>query len=377
MSESYFFDKINSETKKILTKAIDEEKEITSEEALKLLEVSGREFLALQYVANYICQEKRENVVTFVINRNINFTNVCYQGCKFCSFSRAKEQEESFHLTIDQIKEKVKEAYKKGCSEVCIQGGINPNLTFDYYLEILKTVKRISSDIHIHAFSPQEIKNMAQLSGKTIENTLKELKNYGLDSIPGTAAEILVEKIRKIICPNKVSTKQWKKIIMTAHKLDIPTTSTMMYGHIELLEERVKHLEILREIQKETGGFTEFVPLPYVRENPVLTKQEEYRINDTSGMDDLKLISVARIFFKGYIDNIQCSWVKLGPKLAQVSLNYGANDFSGTLMEENISKSAGAEYGEFLSAEEIIKIIKNAGKRPAQRNTVYNILKYY
>jgi 7,8-didemethyl-8-hydroxy-5-deazariboflavin synthase CofH subunit len=377
MSKINCFDKINSETKKILTKAIDRDKEITSEEALKLLKASGREFLALQYVSNYICQQKKENVVTFVINRNINFTNVCYQGCKFCSFSRAKEQEESFHLTIDQIREKVKEAYENDCSEVCIQGGINPNLSYDYYLEILKTVKRISPNIHIHAFSPQEIKYMAQLSGKTIENTLKELKGSGLDSIPGTAAEILVEKIRKIICPNKVSTEEWKKIIITAHKLDIPTTSTMMYGHIESLEDRVKHLEILREIQKETGGFTEFVPLPYVRENPVLTKQEEFRINDTSGMDDLKLISVARIYLKGYIENIQCSWVKLGPKLAQVSLNYGANDFSGTLMEENISKSAGAEYGEFLSAEEIIKIIKNAGKRPAQRDTVYNILKYY
>jgi 5-amino-6-(D-ribitylamino)uracil---L-tyrosine 4-hydroxyphenyl transferase len=377
MLKKAYFNDISSDIKNILKKALEGEKEITRKEGLKLLEVSRKEFIALQQTADEICRDKKKNTVSFVVNRNINFTNICFQGCKFCSFSTTKENEESFLLTIEEIKRKVKEAYNKGCSEVCIQGGINPDLTYDYYINILKTVKEVNSEIHIHAFSPQEIKHMTETNGKSIESTLRELKKAGLDSIPGTAAEILVDNIRKIICPNKVSKEQWKEIIITAHQLNIPTTSTMMYGHIETLEDRVKHLEFLRKIQKETGGFTEFVPLPYIKENPILSKQEDYEINFTSGMDDLKLISVARIFFKGYIDNIQCSWVKLGPKLAQVSLNYGANDFSGTLMEENISKSAGAEYGEFLSAEEIIKIIKNAGKRPAQRNTVYNILKYY
>jgi FO synthase subunit 2 len=218
---------------------------------------------------------------------------------------------------------------------------------------------------------------MSKLYKNSIEDTLKELKNAGLDSIPGTAAEILVDKIRRIICPNKLDTAQWKEIITSAHKLGIPTTSTIMYGHIETLEHRIKHLEILKNIQKETHGFTEFVPLPFVKEKPILSQLDEFPLKPTYGMGDLKLFSVARLFLNDYIENIQCSWVKLSPKFAQVSLNYGVNDFSGTLMEENISRSAGAEFGEFLSPEEIINIIKQAGKKPAQRDTIYNILKYY
>ena len=363
-------------TSEIIKKAGNSE-EITPEEALRLLKVTGKEFIDLQRVANQICFEKKDDIVTFVVNRNINFTNTCTQGCKFCSFSVPPKSSDGFLLSHDQIREKVLEAKKYDCSEVCMQGGINPDLSFEYYIDILKTVKAVDAGIHIHAFSPQEVFYMSKLNGDSIENTLKELKKSGLDSMPGTAAEILVDKIRKIICPNKVTTAQWKEIISTAHELGIPTTSTMMYGHIEDLKDRIQHLEVLRSIQKETMGFTEFVPLTFIRENPTLAKSEEHLLHPSRGMDDLKLYSVARLFFNNYIDNIQCSWVKLGPKLAQVSLNYGVNDFSGTLMEENISKSAGASHGEYLPAEEMISIIKSAGKRPAQRDTVYNILKFY
>jgi FO synthase subunit 2 len=351
--------------------------EITSEEALKLLKVTGKEFLALQYIANQICYEKKKDIVTFVINRNINFTNICYQQCKFCSFSLPAKHEDAFLLSLDEIRERVIEAKDAGCSEVCIQGGINPELTFNYYLDVLKTVKNIDSRIHTHAFSPQEIFNMSKLHNDSIENTLKELKHAGLDSIPGTAAEILVDKVREIVCPNKIKTDQWIDIISTAHKSGIPTTSTIMYGHIESLKDRIKHLEVLREIQKETHGFTEFVPLPFVKENPILSRLDKNPLKPSYGMADLKLFCVARIFLNNYIDNLQCSWVKLGPKFAQVSLNYGVNDFSGTLMEENISRSAGAEYGQYLSPEEMINIIKAAGKHPAQRDTLYNIIEYY
>jgi len=376
MTNSQFFEHIESNIKAILKKALNSE-DLSSEEALKLLMVKGREFFALQYVADKICFEKKDNIVSFVINRNINFTNICYQQCKFCSFSLPANHPNAFLLSIDQIGEKVKEAKNSGCSEVCIQGGINPELNFEYYLNILKTVKNIDPNIHIHAFSPQEVFYMSKLYGSSIEDTLTELKNSGLDSIPGTAAEILVDDIRKIICPNKVKTFQWKDIIVTAHKLGIPTTSTIMYGHIEKLSDRIKHLEILREIQNETHGFTEFVPLPFVKEKPILSKLKNFPLNPTYGMDDLKLFCVARIFLNNYIENIQCSWVKLGPNFAQVALNYGVNDFSGTLMEENISKSAGAEFGEYLTPDEIVQIIKMAGKRPAQRDTLYNIIKYY
>ena len=260
---------------------------------------------------------------------------------------------------------------------MCIQGGIDPKLNFDFYLDILKTVKEVDNNIHTHAFSPQEIYYISKLYGNSVENTLIELKNAGLDSIPGTAAEILVDEIRRIICPNKISTSQWTEIISIAHKLGIPSTSTMMYGHIEKLSDRIEHLEVLRNIQKETNGFTEFVPLPFVKEKPILAKLKDYPLKPSYGMADLKLFCVARLFFNNYIDNIQCSWVKLGPKFAQVSLNYGVNDFSGTLMEENISKSAGSEFGDYLAPQEMIKIIKAAGKIPAQRNTVYDILEYY
>ncbi len=376
MKTTQFFEDISPNIKKILQKSLDSE-EISSEEALEILKVKGKEFFALQYIADQICFEKKQNIVTFVINRNINFTNICYQRCKFCSFSLPATDPNAFLLTIDQIREKVIEAKNFGCTEVCVQGGINPELKFDFYLDILKTVKKVDPRIHTHAFSPQEIFYMSKLYEHSIVDTLRELKKAGLDSIPGTAAEILVDEIRKVICPNKVSTSLWKEIITTAHKLKIPTTSTMMYGHIERLNDRVKHLEILRDIQRETHGFTEFVPLPFVKENPILSQLEKFPLKPNYGVDDLKLFCVARLFLNNYIDNIQCSWVKLGPNFAQVSLNYGVNDFSGTLMEENISKSAGAEFGEYLSPVDIVKIINNAGKIPAQRDTIYNIMKYY
>ena len=364
------------EVKKILRKAEDSV-EISPDEALILLKITGKDFTALQQTADQLCFEKKNNLVSFVINRNINFTNVCYQGCKFCSFSVSNKNEDSFLKTIEEIREDVTEAKNAECTEVCIQGGINPELDFDYYLEILKTVKEIDSNIHTHAFSPQEVFYMSKLYGSSIYDVLKELKKAGLDSMPGTAAEILVDDIRKVICPNKIATSQWIDVIKSAHELGIPTTSTMMYGHIEDLRDRIEHLEILRNIQKETSGFTEFVPLPFVKENPLLSKLTDFPLKPSYGMADLKLFAVARIFLNNYIDNIQCSWVKLGPKFAQVSLYYGVNDFSGTLMEENISKSAGAEFGEYLAPEEMISIIKAAGKKPVQRDTLYKLLKFY
>ena len=376
MINSQLFEHIKPNIKKILQKALDSE-EVSSEDALELLKVKGKEFIALQYVADQICFEKKKNHVTFIKNRNINFTNICYQQCKFCSFSLPANHEDAFLLTINEIRKKVLEAKNAGCTEVCIQGGINPDLKFEDYKDILKNVKEIDPNMHTHAFSPQEVFYMSKLYENSIEDTLKELKEAGLDSIPGTAAEILVDKVREIICPNKVKTSQWKDIITTAHRSGIPTTSTIMYGHIEKLIDRVKHLEVLREIQKETYGFTEFVPLPFVKEKPILSRLEHIPLNPSYGMDDLKLFCVARLFLKNYIDNIQCSWVKLGPKFAQVSLNYGVNDFSGTLMEENISRSAGAGFGQYLSPEEMIEIIKKAGKIPVQRDTLYNIIKCY
>lgn len=376
MSIKGILNDINPEIRNILKKSL-KNIEINRSDALKLLKTTGKEFLALQLVANQICYEKKKDVVTFVVNRNINFTNICYQDCKFCSFSVPETHSDAFLLSIGEIENKVLEASKFNISEVCIQGGINPELNFEYYLEILRKVKEIDSNIHIHAFSPQEVYYMSKLFKNSIKETLIELKNAGLGSMPGTAAEILVDDVRKNICPNKILTEKWIEIIKTAHHLGIPTTSTMMYGHIESLKDRIEHINILREIQKETMGFTEFVPLPFVKDNPSLSQLPNKPLKPSYGMADLKLFAVARLFLNNYIENIQCSWVKLGPKFAQVSLNYGVNDFSGTLLEENISKSAGAEFGEYLSPNEITSIIREAGKKPAQRSTTYEILKYY
>ena len=305
------------------------------------------------------------DVVTYVVNRNINFTDICIGNCKFCSFRNRKR----YLLTLDDIKRKVREALDYGCTEVCIQGGLYPNADLNFYIGIIEAVRDVSDDIHIHAFSPMEIYHMAKNSGLEIRDVLKELKIAGLNSIPGTSAEILDDNIRRIICPKKISTEKWIDIILTAHKLGIPSTSTMMFGHIEGWEQRIKHILILREIQKKTNGFTEFIPLPFMHKNNELGRI----VIPSSGFEDLLVIAISRIILNPYIKNIQASWVKLGIKLAQVALNVGANDLGGTLIEENISKFAGAS-GEFLPKEEIIKMIRAMGRIPKQRDTLYKIL---
>ncbi len=305
------------------------------------------------------------DVVTYVVNRNINFTDICIGNCKFCSFRNRKR----YLLTLDDIKRKVREALDYGCTEVCIQGGLYPNADLNFYIGIIEAVREVSDDIHIHAFSPMEIYHMAKNSGLEIRDVLKELKIAGLNSIPGTSAEILDDNIRRIICPKKISTEKWIDIILTAHKLGIPSTSTMMFGHIEGWEQRIKHILILREIQKKTNGFTEFIPLPFMHKNNELGRI----VIPSSGFEDLLVIAISRIILNPYIKNIQASWVKLGIKLAQVALNVGANDLGGTLIEENISKFAGAS-GEFLPKEEIIKMIRAMGRIPKQRDTLYKIL---
>ena len=317
-----------------------------------------------------IADELREkavgDVVTFVVNRNINFTDICINRCKFCAFSNRRR----YILTLDDIKRKVREALDYGCTEVCIQGGLLPNAGLDFYISIIEAVREVSEDIHIHAFSPMEVYHMARNSGLSIKETLKELKRAGLDSMPGTAAEILDDEIRRQICPDKITTSQWIEIVTAAHKLGIPTTATMMFGHIESWEHRIKHLLIIKDIQRRTGGFTEFIPLPFMTKNNELGRI----VRGSSGFEDLLVIAISRIILYPEIKNIQASWVKLGVKLAQVALHVGANDLGGTLMEENISKAAGATSGEFLPKEEMIRIIEAAGRIPKQRDTLYNLL---
>ncbi|MHA1277845.1 MAG: 5-amino-6-(D-ribitylamino)uracil--L-tyrosine 4-hydroxyphenyl transferase CofH [Candidatus Helarchaeota archaeon] len=358
----------------ILNKFLDGNKELSGKEAIKLFQTTGLELQTLLIFANYLRKKTKGDIVTFVINRNINFTNVCTARCKFCAFSVRPSDPQAYFLKNEAILHRAKEAVQLKATEVCIQGGLAPDLDIYSYAAIISLLKKEFPQLHIHGFSPMEVFYGSKNAGISVEDGLKILKEAGLDSMPGTAAEILVDEIRKIICPNKIDVKMWRRIIVTAHKLGIPTSSTIMYGHIDSLKDRVSHLEILRNIQKETHGFTEFVPLPFMYWNTNIFKEGNAQPG-TTGIDDMKMYAVSRLFFSGLIDNIQVSWVKLGPKLAQVALNAGCNDYGGTLMDENISKAAGASFGEYIPPQEIIRLIKNAGLIPAQRDTVYNIIK--
>jgi FO synthase subunit 2 len=316
--------------------------------------------------ADTLREETVGSEVTYVVNRNINFTDICVNRCKFCSFSNRRK----YKLTLEEIEEKVREAVDYGCTEVCIQGGLLPDADLEFYKSILNSVREVSEDIHIHAFSPMEIYHAAKNSVMDSRDVIKELKNAGLNSIPGTAAEILDDRIRKQICPQKISTQEWIDVIVSAHEEGIPTTATMMYGHIESWEDRINHLNTIKKIQQSTGGFTEFIPLPFMWKNNELGKIAK----GSSGFEDLLVIAISRIILHPEITNIQASWVKLGTKLVQAALFTGANDVGGTLMEENISKLAGSSSGEFLSIEELRQIIERAGREPRQRDTVYNII---
>ena len=341
---------------------------LTEEDALALLEVEGNDVLALGVAASEMRERAVGGNVTYILNRNINFTNICTGSCSFCAFRRNEGDDDSYFLNIENIVKKAKKAEKTGASELCIQGGLHPDVGIDYYRDLLRALKD-NVNMHLHAFSPMEISYAGQKSGLGVKETLRVLKESGLDSIPGTAAEILVESVREEICPEKISAGEWIEIIKEAHGQGISTTATMLYGHVESHEEQVAHLSILRDIQDKTGGFTEFIPLSFVHFNAPLYLSGNGREGST-GMDDLKLFATSRLFLDNF-RNIQASWVKLGRKLSQVMLSFGANDLGGTLIEENISRSAGVDL-EMISEKELERMIKSAGKVPLRRDTLYS-----
>jgi FO synthase subunit 2 len=337
----------------------------TKEDGLLLLEVPPLELFRF---ADELRSLAAGDTVTYVVNRNINFTSRCVGTCGFCAFRTNTGR----ILSLEEIMGKVREAEQVNATEVCIQGGLLPDVGLDFYLGIVEAIKAEFPEMHIHAFSPMEVYHAARISGVTVKEALFRLKKSGLNTMPGTAAEILSDRVRKIICPLKLKTAEWVDVVRQAHATGIPTTATMMYGHIETLEERIDHMLIIREIQKETGGITEFVPLPFMPyNNPVGEKMIKEGRYATSGLEDLKNYAISRILLHGHVDNIQASWVKLGKKLAQFALHCGANDLGGTLMEESISRSAGASNGEAISVEELEWMIYGAGRVPEERTTLY------
>ena len=347
---------------------------ISQEQAYTLAHAEGDDLLALLTAANMLRAELSGNIVTYVVNRNINFTNICFVGCKFCAFSRGPREADTYFLEPDQVAQKAVEAWQLGATEVCIQGGLPHGLPPFYYRDILRAVKKAVPAMHIHAFSPMEIVYGVELTGMLLGDYLAMLRDNGLGTLPGTAAEILDDEIRDILSRNKLTTAQWIEVIRTAHRNGIRSTSTMMYGHTETPEHWVRQMGLLRDIQDETGGFTEFVPLGFVHQNTLLFHQGLARSGPTLA-EHLKVHALARLLLAGSINNIQVSWVKLNRRLSQLCLHAGANDYGGTLMEENISREAGATAGQYTSAEDFQSLILEMGRIPAERNTVYTRIK--
>ncbi|HLG13367.1 MAG TPA: 5-amino-6-(D-ribitylamino)uracil--L-tyrosine 4-hydroxyphenyl transferase CofH [Blastocatellia bacterium] len=350
--------------------------ELNFEDGLLLARTAGLEMQALILAADRVRRERIGDVITYVINRNINFTNICFVGCRFCAFSRAPREKDAYFHTFDEIARRAREAWEMGAREVCVQGGLPRELDRFYYRDLLQVIRRATPAMHIHAFSPMEIVYGVELTGMALRDYLIMLKQAGLDTLPGTAAEILDDDVRNKIERIKLKTSQWVEVIKTAHRLGIRTTATMMYGHTETEEHWVRHLILLRDIQKETGGFTEFVPLGFVHQFTQLYKSGDARAGPTAE-EHLKVHALSRLMLQGWIDNIQVSWVKISRETAQACLRAGANDYGGTLIDENISRLAGATSGQFLSPEEFRERIWALGRVPAERTTLYRILTLY
>ncbi len=325
----------------------------------------------LRWAADRLRQQLVGDEVTYVINRNVNISNVCVGSCKFCGFHRTSlSAKGSYFHEHDTLFRKIEEAVERGATEICMQSGLTPELNLAYYDSLFREIKQRWPSMHLHALSPEEIRYLAELSGRSLRDVLWQLKDAGLGTLPGTAAEILVEEVRQILCPEKLTSQQWVEVMRTAHGLGIRTTSTIMYGHIETPWHRLRHLEVIRNLQRETGGFTEFVLLPFQVENNTLGKY--FGIREPLTLEDnLRFTAFCRLYFGADIPNIQTSWVKLGPDGVAESLSYGANDFGGTLMEESITRMSGARHGQNLEPEVIEAAIRGAGRSPRERDTLY------
>jgi FO synthase len=348
-----------------------EGRELSRDDAALLLGATGRDFHLLCSVADAARFDDVGDEISYVICRNINFTNVCYVGCSFCGFARHKHDEDAYDRGLDDILLRAHEAVERGASEVCIQGGIHPNKDGFWYRDIIRAIHKELPQLHIHALSPEEIDfGHRKSSGMELRDYLQMLKDEGLGTIPGTAAEILNDDVRVVISPRKLRTARWVEIVTAAHETGLRSSSTLMYGHIETAEHIAGHLELLRDMQKRTGGFTEFVPLGFIHHNTRLYRDDGARAG-AGTLEDLRMVAVSRLFLRPWFQNIQVSWVKMGFKLSQLALMAGANDFGGTLMEESISKAAGSEHGDNCEPQQFERLIREIGRTPYERTTTY------
>ncbi len=368
---SSFFKSTNFE--KILSKA-QEGNEISNDELEELFKTSGKYINKIAEVADNLNRSINKDDVTFVKNRNINYTNQCYFKCGFCGFSKGPKslnlKEKPYNLEPQEVVKRSVEAFNDGASEVCLQGGIHPEYTGKFYLELVKQIKKEVPDLHIHGFTPLEIWQGAETINLSVEDYLILLKDAGLNTLPGTAAEILDNRIRKYLCPDKITSEQWGYVMEVAHSLEIKSTATIMFGHIDDIKSWVNHFDLIKRIQKRTKGFTEIVPLPFVHMGSPIFLQGKSMPGPT--WDEVTLIhALARIYFFGSIDNIQASWVKLGHDGASKLLHAGVNDLGGTLINENISRASGADHGQHTTDIEFVELIEKSNKKPFLRNTLY------
>jgi FO synthase subunit 2 len=372
------FGAVDREVRRILELSL-EGRDVAAEDALVLCAARGPSLHALAAVADALRREQVGDRVGYVVNRNVNFTNVCVKACRFCAFSRTRRSEEGYFLPTEEIVRRVLEARACGATEVCIQAGLAPGIDARFYVDLVRAIKASAPEMHVHAFSPEEVKYAATESGWPIRRVLEELRGAGLGSLPGTSAEVLDERVRARIAPGRITTAEWIDVVTTAHALGLPTTCTIMYGHVETDVERMRHLHLLRSIQRETGGFTEFVPLSFVHEEAPMTLRQqvpELRPGPT-GHDVVRLYAIARLVLGGAIRNIQASWVKDGMRQAQLLLACGANDLGGTLINESISTSAGAAHGQLQRPSALRRAIRDAGRIPVERSTRYDVLREF
>ena len=369
---------IRADVADVLNRALAGE-DITIEDGELLFDTAGAEFTAMTMVADELRRRVVGDLVTYVVNRNVNFTNVCIKRCGFCAFSRDFREEEGYFLPVSEIIRRAKEAQDYGATEVCIQAGLPPQMEGDLYIRLCEAIKEELPDMHIHGFSPEEVLYGSIRSRCSIREYLQGLKDAGVGSLPGTSAEVLDQELRDIISPGRITVDQWIEVITNAHDLGIPTTSTVMFGHRESNAQIVRHIALLRDIQQSTGGFTEFVPLSFVAsEAPMYLKGtvEDVRSGPT-GMDVVKVHAISRIMLNNWIPNIQASWVKEGSRMSQLLLTAGVNDLGGTLINESISTSAGAMHGQLMRPAEFRGMIREAGRTPAERYTTYGIRRIF
>jgi FO synthase subunit 2 len=369
---------ISPQTAEILDHALSG-KDITVDQATRLFDAEGSDLLAMIAAADDLRSRTVGDVVTYVINRNINFTNVCVKACGFCAFSRGHLAEEGYYLPVEEIIRRAHEARELGATEVCVQAGLAPGMDGWHYVNLCRALKEALPDLHIHGFSPEEVLYGATLAGVTVREYLIALKEAGVGSLPGTSAEILVDAVRQRVSPGRIAVAQWIELVQTAHEVGIQTTSTIMYGFVESSRDKAVHLDILRQVQRRTGGITEFVPLSFVYEEaPMFHRKPPAGLRrGASGAEVMKMYAVSRLMLNNDIPNLQVSWVKEGPKLSQIALLAGANDFGGTLINESISTAAGASYGQLMKPSQFRGMIREMGRIPAERSTTYQKVRVF